>query len=313
MSFITEVAPHAQKIGWKYNILPSLILAQACLESNFGKSGLAIKGKNLFGVKGEYQVQSIKMQTKEQDRNGKVSVITAKFRKYPTWTESFEDHALLLVKGVSWDRSKYHGVIGEKDYQRACIKMGASGYATDIKYAEKLIGVIQRNFLTQYDKEPIKEYKPAPSQSVPSQFHEGQKVTLQNHATHYSTGQEIPAHVKNKQYTIKQVTPEKVLLAEIMSWVWYADITPKSAPVQSQPYRVIVPNTAFFQAAALVGEYEKRGFKCEGVNLNQYAPYEKPKDHDPYKFVIDTTLDHAKQLVIELHQKGYPLAYGEAK
>nr|WP_141432671.1 M15 family metallopeptidase [Bacillus sp. 03113] len=146
-----------------------------------------------------------------------------------------------------------------------------------------------------------------------SEFKVGQRVTLQGFATHFATGQEIPESVKNKPYTILQVKPTKVLLKEIMSWVWYVDITPKSAPEQTQPYRVIVPNTAFFQAAALVREYEVRGFKCEGVNLKQYAPYEKPKDGDPYQFVIHTTLDHAKQLVIELQIKGYPLAYGEAK
>ncbi|WP_141431426.1 N-acetylmuramoyl-L-alanine amidase family protein [Bacillus sp. 03113] len=79
------------------------------------------------------------------------------------------------------------------------------------------------------------------------------------------------------------------------------------------PYKVIVPNTAFWQAVALVREYEGRGFKCEGVNLKQYKPNEQPQKDDPYMFVVDTTLDHAKQLVIELQTKGYGRAYGEAK
>jgi flagellum-specific peptidoglycan hydrolase FlgJ len=47
-NFIQEIAPFAQRIQEKYNILASLVIAQACLESNFGKSGLAQKRKKSF-------------------------------------------------------------------------------------------------------------------------------------------------------------------------------------------------------------------------------------------------------------------------
>ncbi|MBA2874686.1 glucosaminidase domain-containing protein [Thermaerobacillus caldiproteolyticus] len=49
----------AQRIQEKSRILASLVIAQACLESNFGQRGLAQNGKNLFGVKGAYNGQSI--------------------------------------------------------------------------------------------------------------------------------------------------------------------------------------------------------------------------------------------------------------
>jgi hypothetical protein len=76
-------------------------------------------------------------------------------------------------------------------------------------------------------------------------------------------------------------------------------------------YKVIIPNTAFWQAKALVEEYQQRGFQAQGVSLKVYQPNQQAADNDPYWFVIDTDYDNAKQLVIELQTKGYSLAYGE--
>jgi len=70
--------------------------------------------------------------------------------------------------------------------------------------------------------------------SVPAaskDFSIGQKVKLLNHATQYQTGQRIPAHVKNKNYTIQQIknvnqssSKKAYLLKEIMSWVLSQDL-----------------------------------------------------------------------------------------
>ena len=70
--FIDQVKDGAIR-GWeKYQILPSLTIAQACLESGFGTSELAKKGNNLFGIKGDYNGNSITIKTKEYI-NGKWS------------------------------------------------------------------------------------------------------------------------------------------------------------------------------------------------------------------------------------------------
>lgn len=149
--FIREIAPFAQRIQEKYRILASLVIAQACLESNFGQSGLAQKGKNLFGVKGSYNGQSVTMKTTEY-RGGKAYQTDAAFRKYPSWFESLDDLAKLYVNGVSWDRNKYKPIIGETNYVMACKKVQECGYATDPNYASKLIQIIEKYNLTQYDK-----------------------------------------------------------------------------------------------------------------------------------------------------------------
>jgi len=183
--FIKEIAPHAQKIHQKYNILASLIIAQACLESNFGQSGLAKNGHNLFGVKGAYNGQSITMPTTEY-KNGKAYKVKAAFRKYPSWYESLEDLAKLYVNGVSWDKNKYRSIIGEKDYKRACKKVQMCGYATNPQYANKLIRMIEQYNLTQYDK--IEEKKaPKKTETKPVYYTIKKGDTLSEIANKYNT------------------------------------------------------------------------------------------------------------------------------
>jgi len=154
MSFIEEIAPYAQKIQKEFNILASLIIAQAILESNWGKSGLAVNGHNLFGIKGTYNGQSITMQTTEYKIvNGKnvPYQVNAAFRKYPSWYESLYDLANLYKNGVSWDRNKYTNIIGEKDYKKAANDIQADGFATDPNYAAKVVNIIESFNLTKYD------------------------------------------------------------------------------------------------------------------------------------------------------------------
>lgn len=56
------------------------------------------------------------------------------------------------------------------------------------------------------------------------EFKVGDKVKIKSSATHYATGQNIPSWVKNKTYTIQQVKSDRVLLKEIVSWVYKKDL-----------------------------------------------------------------------------------------
>jgi flagellum-specific peptidoglycan hydrolase FlgJ len=162
-NFIQSLVPHAQRIQKQYKILSSLVIAQACLESDYGKSGLATRGFNLFGVKGKYNGNSVTMRTHEYE-DGKKIWIDAAFRKYPSWYESLEDLAKLYINGVSWDKNKYKPIIGIMNYKKACETLQTSGYCTDPNYAAKLIKIIEDYNLTQYDKnekEEIRMYQPS--------------------------------------------------------------------------------------------------------------------------------------------------------
>lgn len=149
-TFINKLAPAAQASQEKYKLLSSITLAQGILESNWGKSGLATKGNNLFGIKGKYNNQSVIMQTSEYV-NGQWIKVDAEFRKYPSWNESVTDHTLLLVNGTSWNRDLYKKVVNATDYKVAANELQKAGYATDPNYASSLIRVIETYDLAKYD------------------------------------------------------------------------------------------------------------------------------------------------------------------
>ncbi|WP_342493606.1 phage tail protein [Bacillus sp. FSL R5-0712] len=176
--FIKKLAPGAQKVYKKYNVLASLVIAQGCLESGFGKSDLSQKAHNLFGVKGTYNGKYVLMWTSEQDKKGNVTRIQAKFRKYPSYAESLADLGSLYTR-----LSRYKDVVGEKDYKKATAAVSKAGYATDINYATKLNSIIFTYKLTQYDnlddlpEEPSEPETPT-GPEYPSKEYQGKDVEL---------------------------------------------------------------------------------------------------------------------------------------
>ncbi|WP_099221447.1 glucosaminidase domain-containing protein [Listeria costaricensis] len=149
-SFINEIAPHAQKVEQENGILASITISQAILESDWGKSELATKGHNLFGIKGNYQGQSIHMTTREHSGDGWFET-SADFRAYPSWYESLSDHAQLFIEGPTWNKNLYAGILGEKDYHKAAEALGQTGYSSDPYYAAKLIELIDNFDLARFD------------------------------------------------------------------------------------------------------------------------------------------------------------------
>lgn len=154
--FIAFLAGDAQKIAKANDLYPSVMLAQAILESGYGRSELAYQAKNMFGIKfnegkdegqyGFYEVASLEF------INGQYVSVTSKFRKYPALSESLKDNALKLSKGVSWDANYYKGAWRSqaKTYQEATRALTGK-YATDPNYHTKLNKVIEDWALYQYD------------------------------------------------------------------------------------------------------------------------------------------------------------------
>lgn len=145
--FLEKIKPYVIADMQKSNILASLSAAQALLESGTGSSGLTQKANNLFGIKGTYNGQSVKMLTTERI-NGAYVKVYADFRKYPSWGESVADHSAFLLK-----YKRYASIIGEKNYISACQKMANSGYATaePTQYFKSLISIIQKHRLYEWD------------------------------------------------------------------------------------------------------------------------------------------------------------------
>lgn len=142
--FVNTVAPGAIETYRKYNILPSITIAQAILESGWGKKRI---GNNIFGIKAGsgWNGKTITSVTTEY-KNGKWVSETAVFRDYDSVAQSIEDHAKLVGTAP-----RYEAVRNAKDYKEAARALQEAGYATDPKYAEKLINIIEQNNLTVYD------------------------------------------------------------------------------------------------------------------------------------------------------------------
>lgn len=149
--FIEQIAAAALKYYPTYKILPSMTIAQACLESGFGKTGLAKDCHNYFGMKwtSTCKMKYKEYTTTEQKPNGTPYTIVAKFRKYANVSEGIKGYYDFL------DYSRYANLKGQIDYKEACQDIKVDGWATDIKYPSKLISIIEQYALWQHDLQAV--------------------------------------------------------------------------------------------------------------------------------------------------------------
>lgn len=123
-----------------YRIPASITLAQGLLESGNGNSPLATEANNHFGIKcSDWTGEKIYF---DDDAKGEC------FRKYPTATESYNDHSLFLTKKPRYASLFQFPV---DDYRSWAKGLKKAGYATHPEYAEKLIDLIERLKLYEYD------------------------------------------------------------------------------------------------------------------------------------------------------------------
>ncbi|WP_219912627.1 glycoside hydrolase family 73 protein [Bombilactobacillus bombi] len=151
--FIQTIAPAAQKAAQQSGLYPSVMMAQAILESGWGTSAASqAPNYNFFGIKGDYNGASFNMPTQEWSKDKGYYTIDSYFRKYPNMEASFADNGNKLRNGVSWDSSYYRGTWRENaaTYQNATAWLQGR-YATDPSYASKLNKLIETYNLTQYD------------------------------------------------------------------------------------------------------------------------------------------------------------------
>ena len=219
--FIEKIGAFASADMKKTKILASLTVAQAILESGWGKSGLTAKANNLFGIKAgtSWKGKVYNVATNEY-LNGKYVTVIASFRAYASWAESIADHSALLTGAA-----RYKNLVGDTDYKRVCKNVQADGYATAPNYATSLIALIEAYGLTKFDVVlPVSPVAPAtPVQAATVKA--GDKVKIAAAAKTYAgTTVAIPAKHKGVVYTAQQVKPDKVLVQELYSWVWLADL-----------------------------------------------------------------------------------------
>ena len=152
ISFIEKIVPLVQEVFCdSRGVNPSVVIAQAILESGYGTSKLS-KYNNIFGLNNYndgYLVNagSVLIEV-PQEKNGKLYY---NYEKMATF-----DNLMDCIKSLKkwYTRPKYIENLNEAgiDSTRQIIAIKKSGYATDSRYVDKIVDIIKRHNLTQYDR-----------------------------------------------------------------------------------------------------------------------------------------------------------------
>jgi flagellum-specific peptidoglycan hydrolase FlgJ len=148
-NFITSISSETITACKQTNLFPSLMIAQACLESNYGQSKLSILHNNYFGVKASaaWTGSTVNYQTKEFVNN-KLITIKQAFRSYQTRADGFIDRVRFLQVNK---RYSINGVFSSRTPEEQAKAFLKAGYATDPAYPQKLIDIMSKYKLKQYD------------------------------------------------------------------------------------------------------------------------------------------------------------------
>lgn len=143
-SFISEIIKNIDKIKQKYDIDPNLLIAQSGLETGWGRKIIndekGVSSNNLFGIKAgsSWTGKSVQIETTEYKSGQPVKIID-RFRQYDSITESIEDYLRLISSS-----SRYEDAWNSRhDPSAYTAKLQQAGYATDPKYAEKILNIYQ--------------------------------------------------------------------------------------------------------------------------------------------------------------------------
>lgn len=156
--FIDTISPMAVIIAEEKGLYPSVMIAQAGLESGWGKSALALKYNNLMGTKGAWEGNKVTLKTKEEV-GGKDVHINAGFSVYNSWADSLNHYGKMLRDGLDWDNDFYEGTWREntESYQDATAFL-VGRYATDSSYANKLNATIEKYDLNEFDEVEVLDF-----------------------------------------------------------------------------------------------------------------------------------------------------------
>ncbi len=151
--FIAAAVPGAQ-LGWReYGVPPSVTIAQAILESGWGRSGLAVNHRNHFGIKcqngrhGTLANGCYTYKTTECTKAGNCFTTTGSFRTYATMGHSFRDHGNFLRVNSRYKPAFAH----TRNANKFIWAVWKAGYATDPHYYTKVTGIMAAHKLYQYD------------------------------------------------------------------------------------------------------------------------------------------------------------------
>ena len=151
--FLAASIPAAQQSQRDTRVPTSVTLAQAILESGWGRSSLSANDRNFFGMKcfnnapGQYAAGCKAYSTQECTATGVCTTTVATFRSYGASVDSFRDHGASLRS-----LSRYAGAFNyTNDPNQFIAEVHKAGYATDPQYTTKVVALMAKYNLYQYD------------------------------------------------------------------------------------------------------------------------------------------------------------------
>jgi len=135
--FLARMTPVAKEVAADLGISHKIVLAQAALESGWGK---ALKGNNFFGIKSHGKAGGADVVTHEVIDGERVK-ITDSFRQYETPEDSIRGYGQFLKDNKRYKPFLKAGASGNETTQLSALQ--SSGYATDPKYGQKLAAIIK--------------------------------------------------------------------------------------------------------------------------------------------------------------------------
>ncbi len=168
-AFIDSIAADAIRSQRTTGVPASVTIAQAILESGWGRSELTRQANNYFGIKGTGPAGSVTMRTREV-LNGREVYVNAQFRKYNSAAESFADHAQFFIRNPRYATAMQH----TNDAFRFAAEIHKAGYATDPNYTKLLHSLMREYDLTRFDaiarngnRAPTPTPAPTPAPTTP--------------------------------------------------------------------------------------------------------------------------------------------------
>ena len=144
--FLSALSTEAILSGVENQLPPSITLAQAVLESGWGRSGLAKKYNNLFGVKAGSRNGGVLLSSWEGGGETR-TLKKSRFREYSAWSESLADHNRLLSSDRRYSRARESWT----DW-RQFLNQLAPVYATDPQYVRHISQIVERYNLHVWDQ-----------------------------------------------------------------------------------------------------------------------------------------------------------------
>lgn len=140
-NWVAEMMGDSEATARKIGISPEAIVAQAALESGWGRAAI---GRNLFGIKADpsWRGPVLMRRTAEQRADGSVYFVDAPFRDYPSFADSIADHFAFLERNSRYAAAGVFDPDGTKSDREYFEALKRAGYATDVAYVDKLMAML---------------------------------------------------------------------------------------------------------------------------------------------------------------------------